>query len=221
METLALFDFDGTLIRGDSIVPYLCRAHAQGDASLGDLMAAATGYFLFRLHLRTAEEAKTRALQFRRRLSPARRDALDGGFAREYLLPRLYPAGKECLLAHAQAGRRVALVSASPDNYMRYVAAALGVDLICTRILPDGCADVNCSGQEKVRRLRAYVAQHAWTVDWQASYAYGDSRSDMPMLRLCGHGYAVNPKRALRKAMRAENTLCWRQEPAPRREDSP
>ena len=129
METLALFDFDGTLIRGDSIVPYLCRAHAQGDASLGDLMAAATGYFLFRLHLRTAEEAKTRALQFRRRLSPARRDALDGGFAREYLLPRLYPAGKECLLAHAQAGRRVALVSASPDNYMRYVAAALGVEV--------------------------------------------------------------------------------------------
>ena len=68
MEALALFDFDGTLIRGDSIVPYLCRAHAQGDASLGDLMAAATGYFLFRLHLRTAEEATTRALQFRRRL---------------------------------------------------------------------------------------------------------------------------------------------------------
>jgi phosphoserine phosphatase len=44
-------------------------------------------------------------------------------------------------------------------------------------------------------------------IDLDASYAYSDSESDLPMLRLVGNPVAVNPDRALEKVARAEG---WR-----------
>ena len=41
-------------------------------------------------------------------------------------------------------------------------------------------------------------------IDLAASYAYSDSESDLPMLRLVGHPVAVNPDRELHSIARAE-----------------
>jgi phosphoserine phosphatase len=41
-------------------------------------------------------------------------------------------------------------------------------------------------------------------IDLAASYAYSDSESDLPMLRLVGHPVAVNPDTELARVARAE-----------------
>ena len=53
---------------------------------------------------------------------------------------------------------------------------------------------------EKVTRIRAYAEAHG--IDLSASYAYGDSIADVPMLRSVGHPRVVNPDRPLATAAR-------------------
>ena len=64
--TLAIFDFDGTMIQGDSIVRYLAFARKAGLLSFGQLIRAGLAACLFRLGLTDAKRAKSAALSFRK-----------------------------------------------------------------------------------------------------------------------------------------------------------
>ena len=111
----------------------------------------------------------------------------------------------------AHMGKKMLLVSASTDNYMRIAADALGFDaLLCTELTADHAVKENCKGAEKARRVRAWLRESGVEADWAASYAYGDSKSDESVLRLCDHPVLVNPKRALRRAMPEAETAVWR-----------
>ena len=211
MRSFAFFDFDGTLIPGDSIVAFVCYARKRGFMPRKEFfraLLAAAGYLLGMV---SAADSKTAALRFRMRLSPADREALDRDFVRDCLLPRVYLQGKACLDLHRQAGRETVLVTASTENYMRFAAEALGFSaLLATPLNPDGAVGENCRGEEKPRRIRDWLRQQGLEADFAASFAYGDSKSDLPMLLLCGHPVQVNPKKALRKAAPEMDSEIWR-----------
>lgn len=199
--SLALFDFDGTMIRGDSIVPYLAFARRRGDVSLFGYLKGCLFGAMFALKIIDGEEAKRKALSFYQHLPPEKRQALDRSFAEENLLPRVYPKAKETLQMHQKAGQHTLLVSASTENYMQYVAKALFFDaLLSTKMDEQGRVKTNCHGEEKVRRIRAYLSEQKIQPDFSQSFAYGDSKGDLPMLSLCGHPVQINGKRKLHKA---------------------
>lgn len=210
-RAFAFFDFDGTLIPGDSIVAFVRYARERGfmpRKEYARTMLAAAGFLL---GVKNAADSKNAALRFRMKLSPSDREALDRDFVRDCLLPRIYPRGKACLDFHRQAGRATVLVTASTENYMRFAAEALGFSaLLATPLNPDGTVGENCRGEEKPRRIRDWLRQQGLEADFAASFAYGDSKSDLPMLLLCGHPVQVNPKKALRKAAPEMDSEIWR-----------
>lgn len=210
METaLALFDFDGTMIPGDSIVPFMLFAFRRGDMGLLALLRACGKGLQFKLGLKSGGDMKRAALSFYRGLSCDGRQALDRAFA-EKIEKKVYPKARAALSMHKKAGRTVVLVSASTENYMQYVAKALGVDgLLCTPVDENGLVGENCHGEEKVKRIRRWAEENQLAVDFAASYAYGDSRGDLPMLRLCGHGTLVNAGAALKKMAPDLMTEDW------------
>ena len=53
-------------------------------------------------------------------------------------------------------------------------------------------------GQAKADAIRELAEARGY--DLEASYAYSDSITDAPMLNAVGHGFVINPDRALRKA---------------------
>lgn len=200
-QALACFDFDGTMIRGDSIVSYLKTARRRGLLSRRGMASVLWHTICFFLGLENSDETKTRALRFRKKLTAEAQESLDREFALQELLPRIYPGALTQWKTHQAEGKKMLLVSASTDNYMHWIADALGADaLLCTRLTPDGRVTGNCKGEEKVRRIRAWLRQEGIGADWEASFAYGDGKSDLPMLRLAGHPVQVNPKRKLKKA---------------------
>jgi len=210
MRSFAFFDFDGTLIPGYSIAAFVGYARKRSLiprwAFFRALLAAA-GYVL---GLVSAADSKNAALRFRMKLSSADRDALDRDFVRDCLLPRVYPQAKACLDFHRQAGRETVLVTASTENYMRFAAEALGFSaLLATPLNPEGTVGENCKGEEKPRRIREWLREQGREADFAASFAYGDSKSDLPMLLLCGHPVQVNPKKALRKAAPDMEMVRW------------
>lgn len=209
-KALACFDFDGTMIRGDSITAYLSLARKRG--CISPLAMAGVGlhtgaYFL---GLENGDRVKTHALRFLSRLTEKEKRALDEDFASRELIPRIYPEALSQWKRHQADGCVMLLVSASTDNYMRCIADYLGADgLLCTHVKADGTVQGNCKGEEKPRRIDAWLKERGIRPDWPASFAYGDSGSDLPMLRLAGHPVQVNPKKKLRRAAPEMKSVSW------------
>ncbi len=109
-----------------------------------------------------------------------------------------------CLIEeHHQAGRDVVVVSASGTEVVGPIAAMLGADrVIATRMeIVDGCYSGNIEyyayAEEKARAIRDLADDVGY--DLEASYAYSDSVTDVPMLEAVGHSHAVNPDKELRR----------------------
>ena len=196
----ALFDFDGTLIRGDSIVRFVRYARAKGLTGAGGLARAALWAAAYGLRLTTAERAGR---------GEAEVEALGRVFCREELIPRLYPQGVEELRRRHAEGVEVLLITASPTFYLEALRDELPIRrIIGTRMHVENgvytglIAGENCRGVQKPLRLAEDLAARGDMVDYAASWAYGDSAGDAPMLALCAHKVAVNPKKKLVRRMK-------------------
>lgn len=210
-QTIACFDFDGTMAPGDSIVPFLLFARKQGKLSLLGLLLGGLLGLLHACKCMDGGRAKKKAFSFYARLTNEEKQALDQAFAQTVLLPRVYAKAKEVLSEHQKKGHLVYLVTASTENYMRPVAQVLHCTaLLATPLDETGKPLCNCHGEEKVRRLFSLLASDETEVDFAASYAYGDSRSDLPLLRLFGHAALINPKKRVRKAAPDLPVFFWK-----------
>ena len=226
----ALFDFDGTLIRGDSIVRFVRYAYARGLTGAGGLARAALWAVAYGLHLTTAERAKRESLSFLAGREQAGVEALGRAFCREELLPRLYPQGVEELRRRHAEGAEVLLVTASPSFYLEALKEELPIQrIIGTRMHVENgvytglIAGENCRGVQKPLRLAEDLAARGDMVDYASSWAYGDSAGDAPMLALCGHKVGVNPRRRLVKRMKGADgfsVVYWSNEAQGRRADA-
>lgn len=209
-RALALFDFDGTLIQGDSILSFIRvarRLKAFSGAEYAAICLTGLRYLAKNL---SAEQAKTRALRFLTRLSPDRKMALEMAFALECLLPAVYPEARAEIQRCKEEGKLPVLISASTENYMQHIAPALGFEaLLCTSLSQDGQIGPNCKGEEKINRLNRWLCENQIQPDWSASCAYGDSLSDLPLLQSVGHPVLVNPKKKLLQAAPEIPQLKW------------
>ena len=125
----------------------------------------------------------------------------------ELIRPHLFTQAPACVAEHRMAGRRVVLITGSIDFIVEPLARFLGVDDLLSPSLVerDGQFTGELSGPpvgeaEKARRIRAYAQNRE--LDLSASYAYGDSIADLPMLETVGYPRVVNPDRLLARRAR-------------------
>lgn len=218
-KALALFDFDGTLWPGDSILPYLLFARQKGVAPTGQLLRALGGYLVQAVDSSRTVWAKEQALSFIRGRSREEMDELARAFFREVLCRRFFIEGKAELERLKSQGKTILIVSASPDVYMRVLPAFLPVDeVIATQCVTDehgaytGALEANCKGAAKPELIRRFLAERGWEMDADASCAYGDSPSDRFMLQMTAHPVLVNPKDKARRACPGCACVRWHEE---------
>lgn len=189
MTTLAVFDFDGTLFQGTSPLDFARFALTRA-AFTARLLAFLPTYAWFRLGRLDHVAAKAR---FLRLFFAGRRMAELQRLAQAYaarVSGRLDPFHLERLAYHRAAGHRIVVLTASFRFIVEPWCRQMGLDLIATEVevvgeevtarLPAG----NCFGEAKVEALRRVCALEACSL-----YAYGDSRSDLPLLRLADYPY--------------------------------
>jgi HAD superfamily hydrolase (TIGR01490 family) len=192
-ETIAVFDLDGTLTHGDTLVPFLrFVSGARGFAVRGvRAMPPLAGWALRLIERDRAKAAVLRA--FLRGIPRAELERLAAAFARERLPGMMRPGALERLAWHRAQGHRCVLLSASPTLYVEPWARAAGFDeVIATELSYDasGCATggfegANCRGEEKVRRLHARLGD----LGRFTLHGYGDSPGDRPFLALCAQAH--------------------------------
>jgi HAD superfamily hydrolase (TIGR01490 family) len=117
--------------------------------------------------------------------------------------PYIYLEALDLMELHRAKGRKVFIVSSSPEEVVKPLAEHLGeVEVIATRAeVVDGKytgqLEFYCYGEGKGDAIREIAGQQG--IDLSESYAYSDSMTDLPMLEAVGHPVAVNPDRDLRR----------------------
>ena len=199
-KPLAIFDFDGTMISGDSIIRYTAYAMRRGYEPWRNIIPRLWQGLKAVCGLMSATEGKSRALSFLARMSREEQNEFNRAFCRDILMPRIFPKALERMEAHRREGLYILLVSASPDAYISHLKDFLPVDAIMASPTDErGRVSSSTRGEEKARRVREWAAAQDTQIDWAGSFSYGNSANDLPVMRLTGHPVCVNPSRRMKK----------------------
>jgi HAD superfamily hydrolase (TIGR01490 family) len=125
------------------------------------------------------------------------------------VLPRLYTQMLEVAHAHQDAGRRVYICTAASQEMADLMAIVLTFDGAVGSVseVADGRYTGRAGGPFTYREGKAEAIREVAErdgIDLAASYAYSDSESDLPMLRLVGYPVVVNPDAELTRVAREE-----------------
>ena len=196
----AFFDLDRTLMQGSSAFQFARAAYRSGMVNRRSLARDAWANVKFRLRGSTDKDTdvlrdriskqlqgvRVRDLQ---RLAP---DVLAG------VLPRLYPQMLEIAYRHQDEGRPIFICTAASQEMADLMALVLTFDGAVGSV--SEVVDGHYTGREgglftyregKAQAIRQLAEREG--IDLAESFAYTDSESDLPMLRLVGHPVAVNP----------------------------
>lgn len=189
---MVFFDFDGTLTTGDTLMPFLKFVAGKPKYYWNLLLVspALAGYFLKFVRNDIAKQSV-----FKRYLAGYHIDklfTLGERFSEEVIPSLLRPEGMQQLRWHQQQGHFCVLVSASLDIYLQFWAEKQGFDhLISSELQKTEAGYVtgylqgnNCFGEEKVTRINRWAKGNLPAI----TYAYGDSKGDMPMLQAVTYG---------------------------------
>lgn len=217
-QGIALFDFDGTIAKGDSIVPFVLYSVRKGFAPVSSIFTALFASVKYMLKLSDAARAKEESIAFLRGKPKHTVDSFAEQFYADVLRKRLFPDAVREIDACRQKGLMVIIVSASPDAYMQAVKKGLGVaDVIATRCALDEkeqyigkLSSENCKGFQKTLRVAEYLAARGLEADMRVSCSYGDSPSDVPMLLLTNKQTVVNGSRRLVKDTPQMKHVVWK-----------
>ncbi|HEV2974280.1 MAG TPA: HAD-IB family hydrolase [Solirubrobacteraceae bacterium] len=207
----AFFDLDKTLMAGSSGIFFARAAYETGMITRARLVRDAYENLRFRLRGSTddrADDVRKRvgemiagvAVRDLQRLSPR---VLAG------VLPRLYPQMLERAYGHQDAGVPVYILTAASQEMADLLAHVLAFDggLGSRSEVVDGRYTGRPAGpfnyrEGKVISMRELAEREG--IDLEASFAYSDSESDLPMLRAVGQPIVVNPDAELRRIAHEE-----------------
>ncbi|MCW5877211.1 MAG: HAD family hydrolase [Anaerolineales bacterium] len=127
----------------------------------------------------------------------------------EYLAPIWRAEGLQRLKEHKAAGDLVMLVSAGPTPLLDTIARHVGADMAVGTEpeLREGRYSGRLAGPVCIDEQKALLSQAAMhaagqDIDYGASSAYADSRTDLDMLEMVGHPVAFYPDEFLRPIAR-------------------
>ncbi len=200
----AFFDLDKTVIARASIAAFGRPLYKGGLVNRRTVLRALYAQLVY-LHLGASEEKLERiresVLRLTRGWNQERVREIVAETLEQIVEPIIFAEAADLIEQHKDEGRLVVLVSASPEELVAPLGRYLGADrVIASRAQVQegrytGAMEFYAYGEFKAEAMRQLA--DAENIDLDASYAYTDSYTDLPMLDAVGHPVAVNPDRVL------------------------
>lgn len=196
----AFFDLDKTLMSGSSSMEFARVARSRGIISRRQIVAWAIDHLKFRIRGATDEETAQVLAVAQESIGGSKASLIDRMWPEILagILPRIYPEILAEVHRHQDEGRLTFIVSAAGSEMVESLAAILGMDGgIGTRyVVEDGRYTGELDGPfvygpGKVTAISRIADEKG--LDLDASWAYSDSVSDLPMLEAVGNAVVVNP----------------------------
>jgi phosphatidylglycerophosphatase C len=185
-NTLALFDFDGTITKKDTFLEFIKFTHGKTRFwfGIGLMSPIIIGHLL---NLLGNTKAKTMVLRYffggweYHRFKKAGED-----FCENVLPNQIKRSAMEKIKFHLENEHRVILVTASAKEWVQPWTQKMGIELLSSELevkngkITGRLACPNCYGPEKVNRINTLLLLH----EYSTIYAYGDSNGDKEMLKI-------------------------------------
>jgi HAD superfamily hydrolase (TIGR01490 family) len=202
----AFFDLDKTVISKSSSLALTGPFYRAGLVTRSQLLKGAYAqivYLMLGADQRRMDRAKEGMLALTTGWNKAEVEEVVRLALEEVVDPYIYQEALDLIALHRALGRKVFIVSSSPEEVVRPLAERLGVEeVIATRAETvdgryTGKLEFYCYGSAKAEAIRKIAADEG--IDLAGSFAYSDSITDLSMLEAVGNPVAVNPDRELRK----------------------
>lgn len=183
-KILSVFDFDGTLTRHDSFIPFLRFAFGRRRFSQKMLRLAIPSLQCFRRKLTRDELKEVLITTFLAGTEEKWLQARAEAYCQKYWNKLMRPAGLLAVAAELSSAAEVTLCSASPMLVLAPFAQRLGVKLIGTQleskngVLTGRIIGHNCRCIQKIKRLEEVYGP----LGQYHIRAWGDTRGDYEML---------------------------------------
>ena len=201
MTSVAFFDLDKTIIAKSSTLAFtraMFKAGLLNGSTLAKAGIAQAYYQAFGADHGRMERAKEELANVTRGWDRDEVEAIVTETVDQVITPLVYAEALAIMEEHRGAGRRVVVISASPEEIVRPLCRYLGIDdIIATRAEVDeegkytGNLELYAYGEGKAEAIRELAVTEG--IDLSDSYAYSDSITDLPMLEAVGHPVVVNP----------------------------
>ncbi|MEJ5918935.1 MULTISPECIES: HAD family hydrolase [unclassified Corynebacterium] len=208
----AFFDLDKTIIAKSSAYAFNKKFHESGLLSTSGVvqMALSQALYISQGHDHDQMEAardQLSAMVTGWKAETVRKIAEES--LHQVISPYVYAEARELIQHHQRLGHDVYVVSASAEELVEPIAAAIGVPrTVATRLevkdgIYTGVVPFFCRGGNKSAELQRLAKLHGYDLNY--CYAYSDSITDEPMLSTVGYPMATNPDKALRKLAAERN----------------
>lgn len=195
-KRVGLFDFDNTLVRGDSFIRF--GVYAVGKCRFALAVVEASPWLVaWKMGLLSSSAAKEKLFGFLfKGMDFSEFERKGKGFAAE-ISEMLRSDVKQEMDVLRDSGARIIVATASVEEWVRPWAIANGVDFVIgTKAEVDDngrltgrFSTANCRGEEKARRIQQYLASESWP---QCEiHAWGNMPDDIAMLEMAGFPHSV------------------------------
>ncbi|MBU3190728.1 HAD-IB family hydrolase [Clostridium bowmanii] len=198
-EKLAIFDVDYTLTKRETLVEFYFFMMRKNPKLLKYLPKSIYSSIFYLLKLHDAPTVKKTFIRFIDGLEENDMKKIVKEFYEKRLSKILYKDAIVMIKKMKAEGYKIYLISASAEFYLNELYKIQEVDkVIGTRfVLENGLhrnqiMGENCKGEEKVKRLMEVLKKEKIEVDFEESYMFSDSLSDLPLFNLVGHPYLIN-----------------------------
>lgn len=202
MEKLAIFDVDYTLTKRETLMEFYFFMIKKKPSLIYHMPISYGSALLYALNIFSAKTAKEKFIKFINGIDEKSMKIIVKEFYEKRLNKIIYKDAMNTMVKLKSEGFKIYLISASAEFYLNELYNLKIVDkIIGTRIVVENgrykneIIGENCKGEEKVKRLLEVIEKQNIEVDYKNSYMFSDSLSDMPLFKLVGHPYLVNPRK--------------------------
>jgi HAD superfamily hydrolase (TIGR01490 family) len=203
----AFFDLDKTIISRSSSLALSRPLYRAGMVTRSQVLRGAYAqlvYLLVGADEEKMERLKEGMLSLTKGWDRTQVEELVRDVLFDVIDPYVYQEALDLIALHRSEGRRIYVVSSSPEEVVRPLARHFGASgVIATRAAVDeegrytGELAFYAYGEQKAEAIRDLSERLG--IDLDGSYAYSDSVTDVPMLVAVGNPVAVNPDKELRR----------------------
>jgi len=183
---LAVFDFDGTLTRKDSLFEFVKFTHGKRQLYI-QLLSILPIIVLNKLGFISSKRLKESFMEgIYKNVKEAKMWEWGKQFADTVLPALILPEAEDRLQWHISQNHEVLILSASFDVWLQPWCEVRNFELVSSKLevvedhITGKMNGENCKGKEKKRRLKAFLSLRKFAF----VYGYGDSRSDKYFYKL-------------------------------------
>lgn len=207
----AYFDFDDTLIHGDSILYWNRFLFHKHPKLRFFFILQWFGIILWLLHIIKSTGLKRFMLMPSAYLSSDQREDLAREFGEKVLPFYVFPDILEQIHTHKTDGRRVVILSASGDFYLKHITSWTGADVVVgtTMIFPESgifrFPSYKVGNFKGIAKVKLLESDPDLFPPHEETWGYSDHHSDQYLLDWVKNPRCVAPNKRLRKMATGKN----------------